>query len=208
MHRSLNATRFTAHLRATGIYLTAAQVDAAIIAATSNWNGPVTTDEVKRQSRALEEYLRTLNLHCKHLKRLEALARLHGARNWHAIHTAIAPTAQPDRPLLDVMMGVQGLTAQQAEVARAYPESRIQDDLRAYGLTHWAYIITLDTTPSDLVRASTTGLPLDTPDDEVSDYVDYILPDASPDWGPEQLQGDVMQAILDVRAHAQQASAP
>lgn len=205
-HPTLNATRFTAQLRAYGIYLTSSQVDAAIDTVTRDWNGSVTTDEVKRQSWVLGAYLSTLGMNCKHLKRLEALARLHGARSMNAVQKASAPSTQPALPLLDVMMGVQGLTADQAKRAEAYLERRIQADLIAHEVPHWTYQITPDPTPSEVVRRLATGLSLDTPDDEVSDYVDYILPETFQGWGPEQLQGDVMQAILDARAFAKASS--
>ena len=208
---ALNTVRFNDQLRAYGVILSVPEVlniVGEILRNAPSGTQLLEVDEVKRQGRLLSETLGRQGRQLKHMKCLEALARLHGARNWHAIRSQAtepprpAEPAVPARPVLDVMMGVQGLTDKQAAFARAHLEARIAVLLGRYDADDWDVALTLDRTPSELVRANTTGLPLDTPDDEVSDYADLILPEGFTGWEAEQLPGDVMDAILRARAAA------
>lgn len=78
-----NITRFTEHLQECSAPLTPEQARGAADAALHGWDGQLTPEALKQQARQLAEFLSALGWEVKHTKCLEAIARLHGERNWH-----------------------------------------------------------------------------------------------------------------------------
>ncbi|GGL16513.1 glyoxalase superfamily protein [Deinococcus radiotolerans] len=79
----LSLAPFIARLRRADLLLTDAQAKQAASATMQGASEPLNAAELKRQARQLQTFLSMLGMPLKHTKALEAVATLHGYRNWY-----------------------------------------------------------------------------------------------------------------------------